>query len=247
MSPAATRVVVNGAAGRMGSLAVAAIGAAEGLELVGSCGRGDDLPGAIRAGRADVVVDFTRPDCVRANALAILEAGARPVIGTSGVDGATRGELVKRCESLQRGGILAPNFAIGAVLMMRLAEIAAEHLPAVEIVEAHHAQKVDAPSGTAIATAERLARSRGATIVPAGGVARGELRSGIPVHSLRLPGVVAEQSVCFGELGQKLTIEHVTYSREAYMPGVVLACRRVMKLDRFVVGLDEILFAKGGG
>ena len=93
---------------------------------------------------------------------------------------------------------------------------------------------------------ERLARSRGATIVPAGGVARGELRSGIPVHSLRLPGVVAEQSVCFGELGQKLTIEHVTYSREAYLPGVLFACRRVMKLDRFVVGLDEILFAKGG-
>jgi 4-hydroxy-tetrahydrodipicolinate reductase len=247
MSPAATRVVVNGATGRMGSLAVAAIGAAEGLELVGSCGRGDDLAAAIRAGRADVVVDFTRPDCVRANALAILEAGARPVIGTSGVDGATRGELMKRCEALNRGGILAPNFAIGAVLMMRLAEIAAEHLPALEIVEAHHAQKLDAPSGTAIATAERIARARGATIVPAGGVARGELRSGIPVHSVRLPGVVAEQKVWFGELGQKLTIEHVTYSREAYMPGVVLACRRVMKLDRFVVGLDEILFAKGGG
>ncbi len=247
MTPKAVRVVVNGAAGRMGALAVAALGDADGLELVGACGRGDDLAATIRRERADVAVDFTRPDVVRASALAILEAGARPVIGTSGVDAATRAELAKRCEELHRGGILAPNFAIGAVLMMKLAEIAAEHLPMVEVVEAHHAQKVDAPSGTAIATAERLARARGAAVVPPGGVARGELRSGIPVHSLRLPGVVAEQKVWFGELGQKLTIEHVTYSREAYMPGVLLACRRVMKLDRFVVGLDEILFAKSGG
>jgi 4-hydroxy-tetrahydrodipicolinate reductase len=241
------RVVVNGAAGKMGSLAVAAIGACEDLELVGRCGRGDDLAATIRAGRADVVVDFTRPDCVRANALAIVEAGARPVIGTSGVDGATRGELKRRCEENKRGALLVPNFAIGAVLMMRLAEIAAQHLPAIEIVEAHHASKVDAPSGTAVATAERIARVRGPSMSPPGGVARGELKAGVPVHSLRLPGVVAEQSVWFGELGQKLTIQHVTYSREAYMPGVLLACRRVMKLDHLVVGLDELLFGAAAG
>jgi 4-hydroxy-tetrahydrodipicolinate reductase len=241
------RVVVNGAAGRMGALAVHAICECDDLELVGSCGRGDDLAATIRAGRADVVVDFTRPDCVKANALAIVDAGARPVIGTSGVDGATRGELQRRCEEQKLGGILVPNFAIGAVLMMRLAEIAAQHLPAIEIVEAHHATKVDAPSGTAVSTAERLARVRGPSMSTPGGAARGELKSGIPVHSVRLPGVVAEQAVWFGELGQKLTIEHVTYSREAYMPGVVLACRRVMKLDRFVVGLDELLFGPAPG
>jgi 4-hydroxy-tetrahydrodipicolinate reductase len=239
------RVVVNGAAGRMGALAVAAIRESGDLELAGTCGRGDDLGKAIAEARADVVVEFTRPDCVRANALAIVEAGARPVIGTSGVAGATRGELMRRCEEKKLGGILAPNFAIGAVLMMRLAEIAARHLPALEIVEAHHATKVDAPSGTAIATAERVARVRGPSMSPPGGVARGELKSGVPIHSLRLPGVVAEQKVWFGELGQKLSIEHVTYSREAYMPGVLLACRKVMKLDHFVVGLDEVLFEGG--
>jgi 4-hydroxy-tetrahydrodipicolinate reductase len=241
------RVAVNGAGGRMGALAVLAIGECADLELVASCGRGDDLAAAVRAARADVVVEFTRPDCVRANALAIVEAGARPVIGTSGVDGATRGELQKRCAERQLGGILAPNFAIGAVLMMRLAEIAAHHMPAIEIVEAHHATKVDAPSGTAIATAERVGRVRGPSLSPPGGAARGELKSGIPVHSLRLPGVVAEQKIWFGELGQKLSIEHVTYSREAYMPGVVLACRKVMKLDHFVIGLDELLFGPAPG
>jgi 4-hydroxy-tetrahydrodipicolinate reductase len=241
------RVVVNGAAGRMGGLAVAAIKEADDLELTAACGRGDDLAAAIRDARADVVVEFTRPDCVRANALAIVEAGARPVIGTSGVDGATRGELMRRCEEKKLGGLLAPNFAIGAVLMMRLAEIAARHMPAVEIVEAHHASKVDAPSGTAIASAERIARVRGPSMSPPGSVARGELKSGVPVHSLRLPGVVAEQKIWFGELGQKLSIEHVTYSREAFMPGVLLACRKVMKLDRFVVGLDELLFEGAAG
>jgi 4-hydroxy-tetrahydrodipicolinate reductase len=240
------RVLVNGAAGRMGALAVAAIRATDDLELAGTCGRGDDLAAAIGNARADVVVEFTRPDCVRANAIAIVEAGARPVIGTSGVDGATRGELMRRCEEKKLGGILAPNFAIGAVLMMRLAEIAARHMPAIEIVEAHHASKVDAPSGTAIASAERVARVRGPSMSPPGGVARGELRSGVPVHSLRLPGVVAEQKIWFGELGQKLSIEHVTYSREAFMPGVLLACRGVMKLDRFVIGLDELLFGSAG-
>ena len=240
------RVVVNGAAGRMGALTVAAIRECDDLELAGTCGRGDDLAAAIASARADVVVDFTRPDCVRANALAIVEAGARPVIGTSGVDGATRGELVRRCEEKKLGGLLAPNFAIGAVLMMRLAEIAARHMPAVEIVEAHHASKVDAPSGTAIASAERIARVRGPSMSPPGGVARGELKSGVPVHSLRLPGVVAEQKISFGELGQKLSIEHVTYSREAFMPGVLLACRKVVKLDRFVIGLDELLFEGAG-
>jgi 4-hydroxy-tetrahydrodipicolinate reductase len=241
------RVVVNGAAGRMGALSVEAIRATTDLELAGKCGRGEDLAAAIRAARADVVVDFTRPDCVRANALAIVEAGARPVIGTSGVDGRTRSELAARCEAAGRGGVIAPNFAIGAVLMMRLAEIAAQHLPAIEIVEAHHATKVDAPSGTAISTAERVARVRGPSMSTPGGVARGELRSGVPVHSVRLPGVVAEQTVWFGELGQKLTIQHVTYTRDAYMPGLLLACRRVMKLDRLVFGLDELLFGSAGG
>ncbi|MBM4013593.1 MAG: 4-hydroxy-tetrahydrodipicolinate reductase [Planctomycetes bacterium] len=242
------RVAVNGAHGRMGRLACAAIEAAPDLELVARSGRGDDVVAAARAGGAEVVVDFTLPDVVGGAARAVIAAGIRPVIGTSGMTQVLREELAAACAARRLGGVVVPNFAVGAIVMMRLAELAARFLPAVEIVEAHHAQKQDAPSGTAIATAERLAAVRvacGSKGVAAGAVesrARGEERAGIRMHSLRLPGVVAEQSITFGETGQKLVIEHVAYSREAYMPGVLLACRGVMKLDRLVVGLDDLLF-----
>jgi 4-hydroxy-tetrahydrodipicolinate reductase len=218
--------------------------------LVARIGRGDDLVAAARAGGAEVVVDFTQPDAVGPAARAAIAAGLRPVIGTSGVTPGLRDELVAACGSRRLGGVLAPNFAIGALLMVRLAEIAARFLPAVEIVEAHHEHKKDAPSGTAIATAERLAAVRrdggsassASTGASGESLARGEARSGIRVHSVRLPGVVAEQSIVFGEVGQKLVIEHVAYSRDAYMPGVLLACRRVVHLERMVVGLDELMF-----
>jgi 4-hydroxy-tetrahydrodipicolinate reductase len=259
----AIRVLVAGAKGRMGALTCETIHRSEGLALVGGCARGDDLRAAIATTRADVVVDFTLPDVVRANALAIVEAGARPVIGTSGLTAAAREELAAACARRRLGGVVAPNFAIGAVLMMRFAELAARHLREVEIQEAHHPGKKDAPSGTAIATAEAIARGRAA----AGGggkdsksasksdppsssapvatpAARGHLHAGVPIHSTRLPGILAEQSVVFGELGQKLVVEHVAYGREAYMPGVVLACRRVVALDRLVVGLDALLFGE---
>lgn len=230
----------------MGRLACAAIEAADGLELVARCGRGDDLAARLGAARADVALDLTRPDVVAASALAIVDAGVRPVIGTSGIGSALRDELAARCAARGIGGLVVPNFAIGAVLMLRFAELAARWMPGAEIVEAHHAAKVDAPSGTAVATAERIAAARG--MAPAAGAAdagpaRGEARAGVRIHSLRLPGVVAEQQVVFGESGQRLTLEHVVYGREAYMPGVVLACRRVVELGRLVVGLDELLFS----
>jgi 4-hydroxy-tetrahydrodipicolinate reductase len=246
------RVLVNGALGRMGATTCAALEKAEGLELAGRADRGDDVATAIAASRADVVVDFTLPDVVRANALAIVEAGARPVIGTSGLDAAALDELARRCAARRLGGVVAPNFAIGAVLMMRFAALAARHMSAVEILEAHHPGKKDAPSGTALATADAIAAARaqkGASAATdaagreggAESLARGLRRAGIPIHSTRLPGVVAEQSVVFGDAGQKLVLEHVTYGREAFMPGVLLACRRVVTLDRLVVGLDHLL------
>jgi 4-hydroxy-tetrahydrodipicolinate reductase len=254
------RVLVNGARGRMGALACRTIEATEGFVLAGGAGRGEDLAVAIRNAKPDVVVDFTLPDAVRANALVIVDAGARPVIGTSGLDAATREELARRCAARRLGGVIAPNFAIGAILMMRFAALAARHLQAVEILEAHHPGKKDAPSGTAIATAEAIVAARAeapssipatasragqassTTPPPAADAARGAIHSGIPIHSTRLPGVIAEQQVVFGELGQKLVIEHVAYGREAYMPGLLLACRKVMTLDRLVVGLDALLF-----
>ncbi len=228
----------------MGALTCRVVEAAEDLELAGRCGRGDDLAAAVARARADVVVDFTRPEAVRANALSIVNAGARPVIGTSGLDAAAIDELARSCAARRLGGLIAPNFAIGAVLMMRLAAIAARHMSAVEILEAHHPAKRDAPSATALATADSIAAARGgglAAAPAADGAARGLHRSGIPIHSTRLPGIVAEQSVVFGEVGQKLVIEHVAYDREAFMPGVLLACRRVTTLDRLVVGLDRLL------
>jgi 4-hydroxy-tetrahydrodipicolinate reductase len=236
----------------MGQLACAAIAATTDLELVARCGRKDDLAARIRETRAEVVVDFTLPDAVERGALAIVEAGARPIIGTSGMTAEARARLAQRCAERRIGGLIAPNFAIGALLMMRFAELAARWMPAVEIVEAHHAAKRDAPSGTAIATADRIAAARAAASLspPAPATpdlaARGEQRHAIALHSLRLPGVVAEQSVVFGDTGQKLVIEHVTYGRDAYMPGVLLACRRVMALDHLVVGLDALLFGSDG-
>jgi len=241
------RVAVNGARGRMGALVCEALAAEAGFSLVARCGRGDDLPAALRAARPDVVVDFTLPAAVRECALAIVDAGARPVIGTSGLDAAGRDELARRCEAKRLGGVVAPNFAIGALLMMRFAALAARHLGAAEIREAHHPGKLDAPSATALATAEAIASARPpGRPLPAPPAppdpARGLLHAGVPIHSTRLPGILAEQSVLFGAPGQKLVVEHVTYGREAYLPGVLLACRRVLHLDRLVLSLDRLLF-----
>jgi 4-hydroxy-tetrahydrodipicolinate reductase len=170
-----------------------------------------------------VAVDFTRPDAVRANVERCLEAGVATVVGTSGL----AADDLESFDSLARGrGVacfVAPNFAIGAVLMMRFAALAAEHMPRAEIVELHHETKVDAPSGTAKATAERLPGD-------------------VPIHSVRLPGLVAHQEVLFGGDGQLLTIRHDTFSREAFVPGVMLALERLPTLDPgLTVGLDTLL------
>jgi 4-hydroxy-tetrahydrodipicolinate reductase len=219
----------------MGRVVASAIAAAGDLELVAEIGRGDDVRGRTVAARAQVVVEFTAPDQVAGNVRAILGCGASPVIGTTGMKAEDLDSISRECAQLRRGGILAPNFAIGAILMMRFAAIAARHLAAAEIVEAHHAGKRDAPSGTALATAAAVS------------AAAGKPRDAIPIHSVRLPGILAEQSVVFGDLGQKLVIEHVSYGRDAYVPGVLLACRRVLGLDKLVIGLDRIVFGEADG
>ncbi|MGD1051669.1 MAG: 4-hydroxy-tetrahydrodipicolinate reductase [Solirubrobacteraceae bacterium] len=217
------RVGVAGAAGRMGIAACDAIAAAEDMEL---CGRADPALGVELAsilGDCDVVVDFTQPDVALGNALACLGAGVHVVIGTTGFD-------VSALEGV--GGanaFVAPNFAIGAVLMMRFAAEASRHMAAAEIIELHHDGKLDAPSGTAARTAELMAQASG--------------RPAPPIHSVRLPGLLANQEVILGDLGQTLTIRHDTISRESFMPGVLLAVRRVATLPRSpVVGLEALLF-----
>jgi 4-hydroxy-tetrahydrodipicolinate reductase len=212
------RVAVAGAAGRMGRTVCAAVEAAEDLELTG---RADPALGTSLAdvlGDADVVVDFTRPDTALANALECVGAGVHVVIGTSGFDMAplygARGANV----------FFGPNFAIGAVLMMRFAAEASRHMAKAEIVELHHDGKLDKPSGTAARTAELM---------------QGE----VPIHSVRLPGLVASQEVILGDLGQTLTIRHDSIDRASFMPGVLLAVRRVPDLaESPVIGLEHLLF-----
>jgi 4-hydroxy-tetrahydrodipicolinate reductase len=217
------RVAVAGAAGRMGATVCAAVEGAPDMELAGRADPLLHMPLADVLGDAEVLVDFTTPEVALANALASLQAGVHVVIGTTGFDPAplagARGANV----------LIAPNFAIGAVLMMRFAAEAARHMEKAEIIELHHDQKLDAPSGTAKLTAQRMAEASG--------------REAPPIHSVRLPGLVAHQEVILGELAQTLTIRHDSMSRESFMPGVLLAVRRVGSLERSpVVGLEKLLF-----
>ncbi len=242
----AIAVLVNGAKGKMGQEVVKAVQAEEDLQLVGATDLGDRLDEAIRSARPAVVVDFTHPSSAYANTETILRCGARPIVGTTGLDADGIRRLQDLAKSLGLGGLIAPNFAIGAVLLMRFAAEASRFLPDVEIIELHHDQKADAPSGTAIKTAELIAAKRGASRPPAretqsiAGV-RGGRCHGIPIHSVRLPGFVAHEEVILGGVGQVLTLRHDSISRTSFMPGVVLAIRKAPGLRELHYGLETIL------
>ena len=244
----AIRVAVAGYRGKVGSVLAAAFESEPDFEYVGGVTRGDNLAEFLHQKRPRALVDFTAPAEALHNALAAVAAGASPVIGTTGLSTSDVDKLQTACKEKNIGGIVAPNFAVGAVVMMHLAEIAAPHFDAAEIIELHHAAKRDAPSGTALSTARRLAARRGdkpfshkrAEKETLAGTRGGE-EGGIAVHSVRLPGFVADQEVIFGLPGQTLTIAHRTTSREAYVPGVLLAIRRVSSEPRFYRGLDELL------
>lgn len=240
------RVIVNGAQGKMGRLACETLKNHPEFELVGSLSRQDNLRKIIAEEKAEIVVDLTRADAVYENSLAIIESGAHPVIGTSGLNSEEIEILKALCAKEKLGGIIVPNFSISAVLMMRFAADAARLLPDVEIIEAHHPQKFDAPSGTAVKTAEMIAAARKKDmpalnkneLVP--GV-RGGAHQGINIHSLRLPGIVARQQVIFGSIGETLTIAHDSIDRISFMPGIVLACQKVRDLDSLYYGLEHLL------
>jgi 4-hydroxy-tetrahydrodipicolinate reductase len=203
-----------------------------------------DLAAAIVAAKPEVMVDFTQPDQVMANLRIALGAGVACVVGTTGLNASDLDELRRLCADCKTSALVAPNFAIGAVLMMQFATTAAKHFPAAEIIELHHDAKLDAPSGTALKTAQMMAAA-GSSLQPvaAGGQApsRGLAAESIRVHSVRLPGLVAHQEVIFGGLGETLTIRHDSISRESFMPGVLLAIRKVRGLDGLVYGLEQIL------
>jgi len=242
------KVAVAGHRGKVGSILAAALAAEPDIDYVGGISRGDDLAAFLHEKRPRAFVDFTRPPEALHNVLAAVAIGASPVVGTSGLSATDVDKLETACKAKGLGGIVAPNFAVGAVLMMHLAEIAAPHFDAAEVIEMHHATKLDAPSGTALSTAKRLAARRGskpfthkkAEKVTLEGTRGGEEGS-VAVHSIRLPGFVADQEVIFGLPGQTLTIAHRTTSREAYVPGVLLAIRTVVAEPRFYRGLDELL------
>jgi 4-hydroxy-tetrahydrodipicolinate reductase len=239
------RVVLVGHRGRTGAEVARALQSAADIEYLGGVGRHGDLAAFLDSSRPQALVDFTHPTVALDHALAAVARGASPVVGTTGLSGEAVDRLETACQAAGVGGIVAPNFAVGAVLMMQLAEMAAPYFEAAEVIESHHAGKADAPSGTALATARRLAargsfsynRPEKTTLEGT----RGGEEGGVGVHSVRLPGLVADQEVVFGLPGQTLTIAHRTTSREAFAPGVLLALRQVVVEPRFYRGLDDLL------
>lgn len=258
------RVLVSGAAGRMGREVVRAVLTQADMELVALVDpphageRIDkatdlvcqaDLAAALADAAPDVMVDFTHPSVVASNIATALAAGVHCVVGTTGLSEATCASLAERAPE----GVclfVAPNFAIGAVLMMRFAREAARFMPHAEIVELHHDRKADAPSGTAIRTASLIAAARRETPAAPGGSAsapgaRGADVEGVRVHSVRLPGLVAHQEVVFGGQGQTLTIRHDSIDRTSFMPGVLLAIRETVRRSGLIVGLEHYLEDRG--
>lgn len=260
------KVAVLGACGKMGQEVVKAVAGADDMELVGACdvaGEGTLIGGIVglpkltvpvetsfeavlNHAKPDVVVDFAKP-FVMDNTRLALKHGVAPVIGTTGLSSDELAEIDRLASEAGVAAMVIPNFAVGAVLMMKFAAEAAKYLPNVEIIELHHDKKIDAPSGTAIKTAEMIDEARRAAGVdwekPLGGddPARGENRNGVQVHSVRLPGLVAHQEVVFGGTGQTLTIRHDSIDRTSFMPGVLLAVRRASGLRGLIYGLDKLL------
>ncbi|MFD6250243.1 4-hydroxy-tetrahydrodipicolinate reductase [Streptomyces roseolus] len=243
------RVAVLGAKGRIGSEAVKAVEAAEDMELVAALGRGDELEALAEAG-AQVVVELTTPDSVMANLEYCVGHGIHAVVGTTGW---TEDRLARLngwlAASPGTGVLIAPNFSIGAVLTMRFAQLAAPYFESVEVVELHHPNKVDAPSGTATRTAQLIAKARAeaglgaqpdATATALDG-ARGADVDGVPVHAVRLRGLLAHQEVLLGGEGETLTVRHDSLHHSSFMPGVLLGARRVVSTPGLTFGLEHFL------
>ncbi len=258
-------MVVHGAQGKMGQEVVRAVWREPGMALVGAVERSpesdhlslpagssvsiplsSDLESIFKRCRPDVLIDFTVAMAAMPAARTAAGCGVNLVIGTTGLSAENISEIDRLATANKIGAVVAPNFALGAVLMIHLAKISARYLDYAEIIEMHHHLKTDAPSGTAIATAEAMASARDKPFhqppqpqKPPG--SRGQQVEGITIHSVRLPGIIARQEVILGGPGQTLSLKHDATSRECYMPGVILATREVMKLKGLVYGLDSLL------
>ncbi|MFN3234223.1 MAG: 4-hydroxy-tetrahydrodipicolinate reductase [Gammaproteobacteria bacterium] len=240
------RILVNGAQGKMGQLACKAIENSNHFELVAQCTRENDLAKTLAETQPDIAIELTNADAVFENTKTIIAAGVRPIVGASGLTEEQMQIISKSLAEKKQGGMIVPNFSLGAVLMMQTAATLAKYFPDVEIIEMHHDGKLDSPSGTAIQTAENInkAKTNSKTAKPGKETlkgARGATHYNIPIHSVRLPGLIAHQHVIFGNHGETLTIRHDTLNRDAFAPGILMACERVMCLNELEVGLDEAL------
>jgi 4-hydroxy-tetrahydrodipicolinate reductase len=261
------KVAVTGASGRMGQEVVKMVLAEPEFELVAAIDRASegmdigqmltgtpcgvlirsDLDGALAESGAQVMVDFTIPQAAVLNTQTAIRHKVRPVVGTTGFTPEDIEALDKQCREQGIGGIIAPNFSIGAILMMKFAQTAAKYMPHVEIIEYHGEHKLDAPSGTSIKTAELIAETRkefrqgNPNEEETLDGARGALYNGFRIHSVRLPGVFAQQEVVFGAFGQTLKIRHDSYDRAGYMPGVNVAVKKVLELDGIVYGFENFI------
>ncbi len=242
----ALKIIVNGANGRMGQETVTTISQQQEFEFVATGDRTTNLASLINQYQADIVIDFTVPEVVFENCQTIIDQGAHPVIGTSGLVTEQIQQLQQLAEAKQLGGLIAPNFSIGVALMTQFAKHAAQYYSEVEISELHHDKKLDSPSGTALKTAEAIASAQ-PNIVPKPSEqeiiphARGAVYQGVHIHSIRLPGLLAHQEILFGSDAETLTLRHDTSHRRCFMPGVILACQKVTGLSQLLYGLENLL------
>lgn len=240
------RILVNGAFGKMGQLACETLSKHPHFQLIAQLGRDNDLCAEIEKSTPDIVLDLTRADCIWHNCQTYTKYPIHFVIGTSGLNQKQIEWLTKTCELNQQGAMIVPNFSIGAVLTMQFAQYAAKWFDGVDIIEMHHHQKLDSPSGTAIRTAELIHQSKPnwpkINDTPQPG--RETFVHHIPIHSVRMPGVLAYQQILFGQLGETIQLSHQIIDRTSYMPGIILACQQVIKRQQLVIGLEECLFEK---
>lgn len=237
-----TRVAFAGAKGRMGRALLPGLATAEDIEVVAEVDLGDDLGGALTSSGAEALIDFTTPAAARPNAETALAAGVHAILGTTGLSAQDRDALDARAREVGRAVLVAPNFALGMILLQQCAQRLAEHFPHVEVLERHHTGKHDAPSGTARRTAEQLAAAGASSpVTPSGDVARGLDVEGVRVVSVRLPGIHARQDVSFATEDEGLLLRHEAYSRRCYLPGVLLAVRALDGRIGLSYGLETLL------
>jgi len=241
-----TTVIINGAFGKMGTTSSQTIEASKKFQLIKRLGRQDNLFSSINELKPELVIDFTNANCVYDNAKILINNKTKAIIGASGLTESQITHLSELCITNKTGCIVAPNFSLGAILMMKFSAIAASYFSEAEIIETHHQQKLDAPSGTATKTAKLIDASRRTSKNAykskefiAG--ARGAISSNTNIHSLRLPGFLASQQVVFGSPGENLTLQHNSISRDCFMPGLLLACNKVLNLNHLIYGLENLL------